>query len=310
MAYNPPFTYQVLNSVDGMIHPSFLHINDTQIARVFKRYLLQDAISVYDFTLPDSIDADAFRYWLIGCGFVAVLKTDLFGIIAQPCSLSGRNVYYMPTRAIVANPLLQARELRIGKDCEIIKVQPDFGSILDIIDNYGNMMALIWQCAAVNVLNSHMSYTAYSTSKAEAEAYKKGYDQIASGIPLVVYHEGSKKPPDDSQGMRLLTQNVGQNFITPDLIESLQNVQAAFRAEIGIPNLLVRKKERLLTDEVNKGDIYTRSKAELWLDEMRAGMKKCVELFPELDGKLWVDFSQNLNGGAEDGGNNVNFGTV
>ena len=61
---------------------------------------------------------------------------------------------------------------------------------------------------------------------------------------------------------------------------------------------------------MNKGDIYTRSKAELWLDEMRAGMKKCVELFPELDGKLWVDFSQNLNGGAEDGGNNVNFGTV
>lgn len=310
MAYNPPFTYQFLNSVDGMIHPSFLRINDTQIARVFKRYLLQDAISVYDFTLPDSIDADAFRYWLIGCGFVAVLKTDLFGIIAQPCSLSGRNVYYMPTRAIVANPLLQAHELRIGKDCEIIKVQPDFGSIRDIIDNYGNMMALIWQCAAVNVLNSHMSYTAYSTSKAEAEAYKKGYDQIASGIPLVVYREGSKKRPDDSQGMQLLTQNVGQNFITPDLIEALQNVQAAFRAEIGIPNLLVRKKERLLTDEVNKGDIYTRTKAELWLDEMRAGMKKCVELFPELDGKLRVDFSQNLNGGAEDGRNNVNFGNV
>ena len=150
----------------------------------------------------------------------------------------------------------------------------------------------------------------HSTSKAEAEAYKKGYDQIASGIPLVVYHEGSKKPPDDSQGMRLLTQNVGQNFITPDLIEGLQNVQAAFRAEIGIPNLLVRKKERLLTDEVNKGDIYTRSKAKLWLDEMRAGMTKCVELFPELDGKFWVDFSQNLNGGAADGGNNVNFGTV
>ena len=103
----PPFSYQFMNAVEGTIHPSFLHIHNTSLSRFFKQYLLQDVLSVFKFTLPDWWDADYFRYSLLGYGYVAVFKTDKFGVIPQQCNLTGYNVFYRPTKAMIANPTTQ-----------------------------------------------------------------------------------------------------------------------------------------------------------------------------------------------------------
>lgn len=286
---NPPFSYKVLNSIEGTIHPSFLHIHNTSLARFFKSYLLQDSLSVFKFNLPEWWDADYFRYCLLGFGFVSVFKTDKFGVIPQQCSLAGFNVFYRPTTCVISNPLIGSETLKIGKNCEIIKMQPDYKGIADLVDYYGDLMALTWEGITTNILNSKLAYVGYAADKAEAETFKKLYDEIASGVPAVVSRKKGQTL-NESTSFQLFSQNLAQNYIAPEMLEALRSIQAAFRAEIGIPDLQVQKKERLITAEAYKTDLYAKSKAELWLEEIQQGMGKVIQMFPELYGLLSVDF--------------------
>lgn len=304
----PPFSYQFMNAVEGTIHPSFLHIHNTSLSRFFKQYLLQDVLSVFKFTLPDWWDADYFRYSLLGYGYVAIFKTDKFGVIPQQCNLTGYNVFYRPTKAMIANPLIGGRELNIGRNCEIIKVMPDYSGIANIVDYYGDLMALTWEGITTNILNSKLAYIGFAGNKADAETFKKLYDRIASGEPAVIARKKSATITDDDK-FQLFTQNLQQNYIAPQMLESLRNIQSAFRAEIGIPDLSVQKKERLITAEATKTDIYTRAKSMLWLETMREGMEKAKTKYPEI-GMLNVEFRFPLEGGEDDAGEAFSAGTV
>lgn len=304
----PPFSYQFMNAVEGTIHPSFLHIHNTSLSRFFKQYLLQDVLSVFKFTLPDWWDADYFRYSLLGYGYVAIFKTDKFGVIPQQCNLTGYNVFYRPTKAMIANPLIGGRELNIGRNCEIIKVMPDYSGIANIVDYYGDLMALTWEGITTNILNSKLAYIGFAGNKADAETFKKLYDRIASGEPAVIARKKSATITDDDK-FQLFTQNLQQNYIAPQMMESLRNIQSAFRAEIGIPDLSVQKKERLITAEATKTDIYTRAKSMLWLETMREGIERAKARYPEIS-MLDVEFRFPLDGGEEDASDTVSIGTV
>nr|DAH20310.1 MAG TPA: upper collar protein [Caudoviricetes sp.] len=304
----PPFSYQFMNAVEGTIHPSFLHIHNTSLSRFFKQYLLQDVLSVFKFTLPDWWDADYFRYSLLGYGYVAVFKTDKFGVIPQQCNLTGYNVFYRPTKAMIANPLIGGRELNIGRNCEIIKVMPDYSGIANVVDYYGDLMALTWEGITTNILNSKLAYIGFAGNKADAETFKKMYDRIASGEPAVIARKKSATITDDDK-FQLFTQNLQQNYIAPQMMESLRNIQSAFRAEIGIPDLSVQKKERLITAEATKTDIYTRAKSMLWLETMREGIEKAKARYPEIS-MLNVEFRFPLDGGEEDASDTVSIGAV
>lgn len=276
-----PYTYDVLNRCNAPNMLSFVHIAATGMARYFKRYLLQEALSVFEYTLPAGWDADYFRYVLLGFGYICIMPTDDYGVIPQHCTLSGRNVFYRPTRALVANPLIQGgRDLLIGRDCAIIKLMPDYGSISDIVDNYGNMLALAYETAAVNMLNSKVSYVFPVANKTEADSMKAMFDEITSGSPAVFPRKaGGTGAQMDT--WKPFTQNVGQNFITPEVLETMRTVRDMFLTDIGIPNLTVRKKERTNLYETEKNDIETQCKVMLWLEEQRGGIEEAIRMFPD-----------------------------
>ena len=72
-----------------------------------------------------------------------MIYTDKYGVICQDCGLSGFDVFYQPTRCIIANPHLPGlKEFKIHENCEIIKLQPDYGSVMDLVTTYADLMAL------------------------------------------------------------------------------------------------------------------------------------------------------------------------
>ena len=275
-----PYDYDYINATTAPVTPSTVHVRGSGLSRFFQRYLLQKAISVYKWKIPENWDRDYFLYTLYLKGFAAIFYSDKYGVIPQQCTLTGRDIFYRPSNVLIANPLLpEIRQLKINTECVLFKLQPDYGSVTDIIGYYADNMALAAQAAGVNIINSHLAYTFVSGSKTAAEAFKKLYDQIASGEPAAFYDKEYKNDNDGETPWETFTQNIGQNFIAPDLYETLHYLELRFDTDLGIPNANTDKRERLVTDEVNSNNVETLSKSALWLESLQDSARRANNMF-------------------------------
>lgn len=301
MINGAPYYYNYINAETSQVTPSTVHVKDSGLCRYFTKYLLQKAMSVFEWDLPETWNKDYFLYVLYCWGYVAVVNTDKFGVIPQGCGLKGYDVFYAPTHAVIANPLLSGiLEPRIGTQCELLKLQPDFSGILDLVGHYAEQMALASQSVSVNLLNSKLSYVFTAKTKALAESLKKMYDQIASGEPAVVIDSRLKNAADGEETWKAFEQNVGGNYIVTNLLADLRKIEAMFDTEIGIPNANTDKRERLIQDEVNANNIETYSKCAMWLENLQDACKRVNDMFGLSIAARWREIPM-IGGGADDG---------
>lgn len=309
MINGAPYYYNYINAETSQVTPSTVHVKDSGLCRYFTKYLLQKAMSVFEWDLPETWNKDYFLYVLYCWGYVAVVNTDKFGVIPQGCGLKGYDVFYAPTHAVIANPLLSGiLEPRIGTQCELLKLQPDFSGILDLVGHYAEQMALASQSVSVNLLNSKLSYVFTAKTKALAESLKKMYDQIASGEPAVVIDSRIKNAADGEETWKAFEQNVGGNYIVTNLLADLRKIEAMFDTEIGIPNANTDKRERLIQDEVNANNIETYSKCAMWLENLQDACKRVNDMFGLSIAVRWREIP--MIGGGADGGNLEPAGAV
>lgn len=309
MINGAPYYYNYINAETSQVTPSTVHVKDSGLCRYFTKYLLQKAMSVFEWDLPATWNKDYFLYVLYCWGYVAVVNTDKFGVIPQGCGLKGYDVFYAPTHAVIANPLLSGiLEPRIGTQCELLKLQPDFSGILDLVGHYAEQMALASQSVSVNLLNSKLSYVFTAKTKALAESLKKMYDQIASGEPAVVIDSRLKNAADGEETWKAFEQNVGGNYIVTNLLADLRKIEAMFDTEIGIPNANTDKRERLIQDEVNANNIETYSKCAMWLENLQDTCKRVNDMFGLSISVRWREIP--MIGGGADGGNAEPAGAV
>ena len=275
----PPFDYQTLNYYNASRSPSTVHVKNTRLRRFFRKYLFQKAISVFKWNIPVNWDKDYFLYTLYGMGYIAVINTDQYGVICQGGALGGYNLYYRPSYIIITNPLIRGTiTANLGRDCALIKLQPDYSGIMDIVGYYADQMALASESLGINLLNVKSGTVFGAESKAMAESYKKMYDTLSDGDPAVVI---DKKLLDD-QGKPTwfpFTQHIKESYVVSDILSDMRKIEAMFDTEIGIPNANTDKRERLITDEVNANNTETASRCELWLDSLRSGIDKANEMY-------------------------------
>lgn len=276
-----PYFYDYINSKVAPIMPSTVHVRATGLTNFFVRHLLQRAMSVFEWDIPETWDRDYFLYALYCFGFVCVFDTDRFGVIPQMCGLGGYNVFYRPSFAMVTNPLIEGgrlNDLKIGEECEIVKLQPDYCGVMDTVTMYADMLALCMEAAAVNLVNSHIAYAFGAGNKAGAEALKKMFDDVASGEPAVFY-DRRLYGPDNTPMWETFSNDVKQNYIVTDLLNDMRTLYNQFDTEIGIPNANVSKRERLITDEVNANNVESVARAALWLEELQHSFERCNKMF-------------------------------
>ena len=305
---NRPYSSEFITQYNSAFSPSTVHVKNTGLAQFFKRYLLQEAISRFDFTLPERWDFHYFTSVLFIIGFIFGFdKEPAFGLIPQHGFVGGRNVQYQPYYATISNPLFTRGSYRlvIDEECSVIKLQPDYCGLYDIVDYYGDLMALTAETIGVNILNSKLSYIFAADSKAMAESFKKLYDQIASGEPAS-FVDKNLFDEDGKLRVSLLTQDVGKNFIADRLLDALGTIRNKFLTDIGIPNANTDKRERLITGEVEANNFETASKASLWLQTMKKGMEKTRDMYGLDLSELNVEWSKSpdltrMRGGETNG---------
>ena len=292
-----PYSYDYINAEVSASSPSTVHCANTKLSHYFRRYLLQKAMSLYKWKMPETWSKNYFLYVLYCWGFLAVVNTDKFGVIPQACTLTGYNVFYQPTNALITNPLLRGiLEPRIGSECTLIKLQPDYGGIMDIVGYYADMLALCAESAGINLINSHLAYVFFSQNKAGAETFKKMYDKIASGDPMVVIDKSLMRD-DGKSAWDTFSQDVGKNYIVDKIISDMRKIESQFDTDIGIPNANTDKRERLITDEVNANNVETVTKSALWLEQLQESCAQAREMFG-IDLSVDWRFPPNLEGGV------------
>ena len=279
---NLPIPYDVENVAKASFSPSTFHLADNASFAFYARYLWQKMTNVFKFTLPAEWDEDYFKYVLFGAGYIPILYTARFGVIPQYGTAGGFNQFFEPDFVLIANELLpdeSGHELKIGRDCEVVRLAPDWRGVGDLIGFYAAKMALCSQAIDINLINSKVAFVFAAKTKAQAEAFKKMYQDIATGEPAVVVDKSLFTEEGDAQ-WQLFSQNLKNTYLVSDIVSDMRKIEEEFDTKIGIPNANTDKRERLNTDEVNANNVETAIIAEGWLNSIRTGFKKVKKLYP------------------------------
>lgn len=276
------YNYDFLNIYNGSQSPGTIHAANTELGAYFRRYLFQKAVSVFDIECPETWNKDYFWYVLYGTGYVGVLDVPGMGVIPQYCTIKGYNVYYQPKGFIVANAAIlngQTLEKSIGIDGVLMKLTPDYTGICDLIGYYADLMAVSAESMGVNILNSKLAYIFGVKNQAAANSFKKMVDKINAGDPAV-FVDKNLLDADGNPTWVEYAQDLRNNFIAPDLLQTMNQIERMFESEIGIPNNGgIEKKERLISDEVNANNVSTYSKAALWLENLQTSCDEVNRMF-------------------------------
>lgn len=279
--------YGVKNLSASSFFPSVIG-KDSLTYRYFIRTLLQMAMAPAELTVPDDWPLPFVLYMLYARGYGAIVDTDEFGLIFNPCTLSGYDVFYQPKYISINNPLLtnpKYSSLEIGKDCAVIKLRPDYGSVMDTVCYYAGQLATAAGSLNSNLINSRLAYVFMCDSKTISESFKRLYDDIASGLPASF---ADKKLFDDEGNLKvqMLSQNTAGMYLGLDILETMRGLMNAFGSTIGIPNANIMKKERLNSREVSANAFETASIPLVSEEVIQLDIEEAIRIFPALSGKL------------------------
>lgn len=252
--------------VDGVANTSAMY---------YRQWLLKKIFARFEFEIPKEWELDYFLDVLFREGHISITDTAM-GVVALRSGLTGIGIYNQPTRAIFANPVLGNFERTIDVDCSVIKLQYDYQGVGWMIDRYSTLLAMCDSGIAVNLMNTKAAYVFGATSKAQAESYKKMYDDITQGKPAVFVNG------DSINKENMFTMPAKENFISDDIQLLKRKIVNEFLTDIGINNTNLDKRERLTSDEVNANNEEVKFNIMHWYDNIQEGIRRTKRLFPEI----------------------------
>lgn len=277
-----PYLYDYINAHDAYDNPGTIHCKNSALQRFFARYLYVKCFSTIDFEgFPEDWDLPYFYWILWSQGRIAIMDHPDFGVIPQQCQLSGRGVFYQPTRALISNPAFKGKmfyNLGIDTECVLLRLTPDYFGVSDLVNFHADMLALSAESAGVNLLNTKLAYVFGVNNKSASDSMKRMYDEVSSGNPITVLDK-NLLDPDGKPTWYPVFQDVQRTYIAGQITEDMAKWDARFNTIVGIPNVNIAKLSGVTTDEVNANNTDTQAVSSVWLDELNKGLKKVNDMF-------------------------------
>ena len=281
-----PLNYNQINLLSGTYQPSPVKNRNNKSFDYFVRSLFQRATTVFEWELPENWDGnvkDFFLYCLFRFGYVAISDFEKFGIGFQPCGLSGFNFYYQPTTAVIANPALDTSlELEISKECELLKLTPDYMGVWDVIEYYAKKLSLLDEATDMSLINNKFAFFIGAKNKAAGQGIKKMLDLVNKGEPAVVWDMKIMNDPTDKDVPFQEWKRDINEKLTTELLTNYQTIISDFDAEIGIPSNGFEKRERMITDEANIKQADGKARSVTWYETVESSIPKIKKLYPNI----------------------------
>lgn len=296
-----PINYHNINVGAGTYNPSPLKAYNNRTFGYWVRALFQRAVSVIEFDLPDTWQGnikDFFHYCLFKYGYVAIFDHDELGLVFQPCTLSGFNFFYQPVDALISNPKYNAT-LKIGEECELLKLTPDYIGIWDVIEYYAERFSCLDNAINMSLINCKTPYILGAKNKTASSALKKILDLVNRGEPAVIFDEKLMNDPntkDTPFQLLELLRDPKSAYLTTDQLADFRTILDNFDAEIGIPCLPYQKKERLVSDEATMRTYDGSARSLTWYNTLTSSIDEVKKLYPQivLSARLhYADFNES-----------------
>ena len=285
-----PFNYEQINTAAGTYNPSSVKSFNNKTFAFWERALFQRATSVIEATLPDDWDGtikDFFYYCLFKFGFVCIFDKAEYGKTFQPAQLRGYDWYYQPTNALIANPALTGSlDLKIGTECEILKLTPDFMGVWDIISYYAEKLSTLDNAINMSLINNKFAFILGARNKVAGQALKKMLDKINKGEPAVIYDMKLCNDQTDKTEPFQVWERKGslkESYLTTDQLQDFQTILNNFDCEVGIPTIPYQKKERMVTDEAKSRQMDAQSRSTIWLECLQSSAARVNRLYPDIN---------------------------
>lgn len=212
--------------------------------------------------LPDSIDLTWFKMCLLTAGRVAFFR-DTKGdgeLRALDCAIAGEpDIYYMPREVLIVNPAFKGYSYTLPihsdqvavvycRECDRYQYARNTGGLYPLISSTAQLLAD--NTASINVATKNMRLTNIlaaddtNTVSSMQLSLRKMYD----GEPAIIVQ---KTLLDKIEPIPLTDHTNTQQLI--QLLEVRQYIYAHFYEQIGLKTNDQRKKERLITAELDDG---------------------------------------------------------
>lgn len=245
-------------------------------------YTMAKILGMFKYSgLPDSIPQEELEKILLcnGYAFITKHEGDLY---AFSCALGGElDVYYRPTKAIVANPWLKLnKNYDVFKDGVLIKNDSMKMGVKPLMDKWNtllveNQITLNMQSINQRIMTI-LSASDDKTKESAEEFIKRLQDGDMSVIAGNAMFDG------------IQTHGAGQtNGRITDLIEYQQWLISKLHMELGINDQGNMKRERLVTDEVRQSE----EGLSILVDNMFVERQMAIGLINEMYGTdISIDF--------------------
>lgn len=260
------------------------YMNNRTYLQFYNR-LMEIAISSFEWkNLPKTVDPRFLELVLFGDGMCVFFKDDVLGYLALQTMIAGKlNVYRIPNdrRAYAQNGYNKALN---GKDSVIIfNNNLHTNSVLDI-EMFAKRLYEVQRAIDVNV-QAQKTPVLILADENQRLTMKNLYKQYQGNEPFIF---GDKKlNPND---IKVLKTDAPYN--ADKLYELKTNIWNEALTYLGISNISINKKERLLTDEIQRnmgGTVASR------FSRLYARKQACEQINEMFGLNIDVDFREDFN---------------
>lgn len=264
-----------------MVDPKQVDFTTTTNYYFYRKQLYMLFLSRFIFkNAPVHWDIDYLKDTLFRYGYMGIVSHEGITYCLR-CGVTGDNVYDKPTTILIDNHVLPHLEKKIGLNGQLLYFQYLFGNFQNINDFINTYAVKLSSCDCTlntTIINSRIAMVFTGKNKAQLESAREIYSKVSHGEPAI-FKYGSDMSDDNISPV--LFNNVKNNFIGNEILQTKKEIMDDFLTMIGVKNANTNKRERLNSDEVNANEEETYSMIGAWIETINRcfdDARQCPEL--------------------------------
>lgn len=257
------------------------YLNNRTYLQYYNR-LTELAISMFEWkNIPETVDQRFLEMCLFGDGMCVFFQDEVLGYLSLQCMIGGKlNVYRIPMerRAYATNGY--QRELDGTNSVIIFNNYLHTNSMLDV-EMFSKRLYNLDRAIDVNA-NAQKTPVLIQCDESQRLTMKNLYKQFEGNEPFIFGSKGL-----DANGLKVL--QTGAPYVADKLYELKTQIWNEALTYLGISNINVVKKERMITDEVTRNQGGTVASRYSRLESRRQACKQINKMFGL---NIWVDYRE------------------